>query len=94
MTINSSSVLSDEDPIKQFVQEIVRLLVDDENAVRVECEEKEGMMTLNIQVAPTDTGKLIGKQGRTARSLRTILSAVGMKYKRRYALDILGQDEV
>ncbi|WP_281252343.1 KH domain-containing protein [Granulicella rosea] len=48
--------------------------------------------TLSIYVALTDAGKIIGKQGRTARSLRTIMSAVGMKRQQRYALNIEGNN--
>jgi len=48
---------------------------------------------LKLRVAPQDVGKVIGKQGRTARSVRTILGAVSMKLHHRYTLDILEEDE-
>ncbi len=64
------------------------MLVDDANAVRVDCMEENGATTLHIRIASAEIGKLIGKQGRTARSLRTILSAAGMRLHRHYALNI------
>ena len=48
---------------------------------------------LRLEVAPADVGKVIGKQGRTARSLRTILGAASMKHRRRFALDIVEADD-
>ena len=47
------------------------------------------LKVLELRVAPTDLGKVIGKQGRTARSIRTILGAAGMKMKKRFTLEIL-----
>lgn len=89
MTIISQPLRNDEPSIPRLVHDIVRYLVDDEAAVRVDClHDNDGVTTLNIHVAPSDTGKLIGKQGRTARSLRTILSAASMKLHHRYALNI------
>lgn len=93
MTMISQPV-SSEEPIQRLILQIVRYLVDDETAVRVDClDGNDGVTTLNIHVAPSDTGKIIGKQGRTARSLRTILSAAGMKHHHRYALNIEEEDE-
>jgi predicted RNA-binding protein YlqC (UPF0109 family) len=74
--------------VQQLVLSIVEMLVDDASAVRIDCMEEDGATTLHIRVGSADMGKLIGKQGRTARSLRTILSAAGMKLHRRYALNI------
>jgi hypothetical protein len=51
--------------------------------------EGEQSTVLELRVAQTDLGKVIGKQGRTARSIRTILGAAGMKLKRRFTLEIL-----
>ncbi len=84
----SQSVAPEEDPIPKLMLEIILRLVDDEQSVRVTCAEEQGLTTLNVHVAPSDTGKLIGKQGRTARSLRTVLSAAGMKLHHRYTLNI------
>ena len=49
----------------------------------------EQVTVLELKVAPSDLGKVIGKQGRTARSIRTILGAAGMKLNRRFTLEIL-----
>jgi len=69
--------------------EIVRALVDDPSAVTVEAIPDNDVTVLRLRVAPSDIGKVIGKQGRTARSLRTILGAASMKYRHRFALDIV-----
>jgi predicted RNA-binding protein YlqC (UPF0109 family) len=78
----------DDRAISHMMEEIAKALVDVPGEVRVELLDGPDTMTLRLHVADSDVGKLIGKQGRTARSLRTILSAVSMKCKRRYALDI------
>jgi predicted RNA-binding protein YlqC (UPF0109 family) len=88
----SHTVASQEDPVLKLMLGIVQSLVDDEQSVRITCVAEETLTTLNVHVAPSDTGKLIGKQGRTARSLRTVLSAAGMKFHHRYALNIEEED--
>ncbi len=75
--------------MKVLMTEIVRALVDDPSAVQVEAIPDNDVTVLRLRVAPTDIGKVIGKQGRTARSLRTILGAASMKYRHRFALDIV-----
>jgi predicted RNA-binding protein YlqC (UPF0109 family) len=74
------------------VTQIARALVDIPDEVAVETVEKGESTSLRLRVAPSDVGKVIGKQGRTARSLRTILGAVSMKHRRRYTLDIVEED--
>ena len=75
--------------MQELVTEIAKALVDDPNAVIVEAVERDESTVLRLRVAPSDVGKVIGKQGRTARSMRTILGAVSMKHHHRYTLDIL-----
>jgi predicted RNA-binding protein YlqC (UPF0109 family) len=75
--------------MKDLVAEIARALVDDPGSVEVELQQHEESSVLRLRVAPSDVGKVIGKQGRTARSMRTILGAVSMKQHHRYTLDIL-----
>lgn len=75
--------------IQILITEIARALVDDTDAVRVELLTDNDAAVLRLHVAPTDIGKVIGKQGRTARSLRTILGAASMKLQRRFSLDIV-----
>lgn len=72
-----------------LIHEIACSLVDDANAVQVEVLPDQDSTILRLHVAPTDIGKVIGKQGRTARSLRTILGAASMKLHRRFSLDIV-----
>jgi predicted RNA-binding protein YlqC (UPF0109 family) len=79
--------------VDELVREIARALVDEPAAVDVESVDREDNTVLKLRVAPTDVGKVIGKQGRTARSVRTILGAVSMKLHHRYTLDILEEDD-
>jgi predicted RNA-binding protein YlqC (UPF0109 family) len=79
--------------VNDLVREIARALVDEPTAVDVQSVEREENTVLKLRVAPNDVGKVIGKQGRTARSVRTILGAVSMKLHHRYTLDILEEDE-
>ena len=79
--------------MKQLILEIVQALVDQPDAVSVELIEDREATVLCVRVAPQDIGKVIGKQGRTARSLRTILGAASMKLHHRFALDIIEDDD-
>jgi len=79
--------------VDQLVREIARALVDEPDAVAVEADSRDESTVLRLKVAPQDVGKVIGKQGRTARSVRTILGAVSMKLHHRYTLDILEEDD-
>ncbi len=75
--------------MQTLLQEIIRALVDDTEAVRIEVITSQDSVVLRLFVASSDIGKVIGKQGRTARSLRTILGAASMKLQRRFSLDIV-----
>ncbi len=75
--------------MKELVSEIAKALVDSPNEVSVNEVEGEQVTVLELRVAPSDLGKVIGKQGRTARSIRTLLGAAGMKLNRRFTLEIL-----
>jgi predicted RNA-binding protein YlqC (UPF0109 family) len=75
--------------MQTLMTEITRALVDDADAVKVEVLTDQDATVLRLHVSPTDIGKVIGKQGRTARSLRTILGAASMKLQRRFSLDIV-----
>ena len=79
--------------MRKLVTLIARALVDLSDQVTIDLVEKEGSTMLRVRVAPEDVGKLIGKQGRTARSIRTILGAVGMKYHHRFTLDIIEEHD-
>lgn len=75
--------------VRDLVQEIAKALVDIPDQVVVNEVQGEQATILELRVAPSDLGKVIGKQGRTARSIRTLLGAVGMKLNRRFTLEIL-----
>lgn len=75
--------------MRSLVLDIARALVDEPEAVRLDVLVEGGSSVLRLQVSAKDLGKVIGKQGRTARSLRTILGAASMKLKQRFSLDIV-----
>ena len=75
--------------MKELVEAIAKALVDKPDDVRVKTVDGEQVTVLELRVDPSDVGKVIGKQGRTARSIRTILGAAGMKLKKRFTLEIL-----
>ncbi|MFN3413141.1 MAG: KH domain-containing protein [Thermoanaerobaculum sp.] len=75
--------------MKQLVEQIAKSLVDNPDKVHVREVTGEQTTVLELRVAPEDLGKVIGKQGKTARAIRTILAAAGMKMRKRYMLEIL-----
>ncbi len=75
--------------MRELVEQIAKSLVDHPDKVSVNAVEGEQVTVLELRVDPTDLGKVIGKQGRTARSIRTILGAAGMKLRKRFTLEIL-----
>ena len=75
--------------MKELIEEIAKALVDNPDQVQIRPVEGEQVTVLELRVHPSDLGKVIGKQGRTARAIRTILGAAGMKLRKRYTLEIL-----
>jgi predicted RNA-binding protein YlqC (UPF0109 family) len=75
--------------IRALIESIAKALVDEPESVRVSAVDGDESTVLELRVAPSDVGKVIGKQGRTARAMRTILGAAGMKLHRRFTLEIL-----
>ena len=75
--------------MKELIEMIAKALVDSPDQVAVRAIEGEQSTVFELKVAPSDLGKVIGKQGRTARAIRTILGASGMKLRRRFTLEIL-----
>ena len=74
----------------ELVAELARRLVDEPDAVRVEeVEEADGTLLLRLYVAEGDVGKVIGRQGRLARALRTVVRAGGVEAGRRMQLEIV-----
>ena len=77
------------DDMQQLVTEIAKALVDDPQAVEVQAVARDENTVLRLRVASADVGKVIGKQGRTARSMRTILNAASTKLHKRSVLEIV-----
>jgi len=75
--------------MKELVEMIAKALVDNPDEVAVTEVEGEQITVLELRVEQSDLGKVIGKQGRTARSIRTLLGAAGMKLRKRFVLEIL-----
>jgi len=75
--------------MKELIEYIAKALVDNPDDVRVSEIEGEKTSVIELSVAKEDLGKVIGKQGRTARSIRTILSAASAKKNKRAVLEIL-----
>ena len=75
--------------MKELVEAIAKALVDRPDQVVVKAVDGEQVTVLELRVAPDDLGKVIGRQGRTAKSIRTILGAAGMKLRKRFTLEIL-----
>jgi predicted RNA-binding protein YlqC (UPF0109 family) len=75
--------------MKSLLEEIAKALVDHPEDVQVAEVEGEQTTVLELRVRSEDLGKVIGRQGRTARAIRTLLSAAGMKVHKRFVLEIL-----
>jgi predicted RNA-binding protein YlqC (UPF0109 family) len=75
--------------MRELVEYIARALVDEPGEVKVAEVEGERVTVIELRVAQTDLGKVIGKQGRTARAIRTILNANATKLKKRAVLEIV-----
>lgn len=75
-------------PLRAVVETVVRALVDKPDSVRVTETERRGMAVLELTTAPNDMGKIIGRQGRTAAALRTLVALTAEKHGKRAQLDI------
>jgi uncharacterized protein len=75
--------------VKELVEAIAKALVDNPDQIQVRAIEGEQVTVFELRVHASDLGKVIGRQGRTAEAIRTILSAVGMKLRKRFTLEIL-----
>jgi hypothetical protein len=75
--------------LKELVEEMVKSIVDYPEEVSVNAMAGQQTTVIELRVAPEDMGKVIGRQGRTAKAMRTILSAAGMKLGMRASLEIL-----
>ncbi len=75
--------------MRALIEQIAKSLVDDPDHVTVNQSDGEQGTVFELKVGPNDVGKVIGKQGRTARALRTLLSAAGVKLHKRFTLEII-----
>jgi uncharacterized protein len=75
--------------MRELVEYVARQLVTEPDAVSVTETEREGETVLELRVAKVDLGRVIGKEGRTAKALRAILNAAAARKNRRVALDII-----
>ncbi|OLD79769.1 MAG: RNA-binding protein [Acidobacteria bacterium 13_1_20CM_3_58_11] len=75
--------------MKELVEAIAKALVDHPEDVQVKSVEASQVTVLELRVHPEDLGKVIGRQGRTAKAIRTLLGASGMKVRRRFTLEIV-----
>ena len=75
--------------MRDTIEMVVKALVDDSDAVDVREMDRNGTTRIEVRVAQPDMGKVIGKQGRTVRALRSLVYAAGVKQNRRYVLDVV-----
>ncbi len=75
--------------MKDAVEMLVKALVDDADAVDVREIDQQGKTLIEVRVAPGDMGKLIGRQGKTIKALRSLTHAVSLKKKHRFLLEIV-----
>lgn len=75
--------------MKEAVELILKALVSEPSAVIVREVENKGVMRIEVRVAEKDVGKIIGKQGRTVKAVRSLLHAASVKHGRRFVLEII-----
>ena len=75
--------------LKELVESVARALVDNPEQVTVEAAEEDTALVFRLRAASADIGRVIGKQGRTAKAMRTLLHAIAARSKRRAVLEIL-----
>lgn len=75
--------------MRDTIEMVVKALVDDADAVDVREVQRDGTTRIEVRVAQPDMGKVIGKQGRTVRALRSLVYAAGVKRQHRYMLDVV-----
>jgi len=75
--------------VQRLIEYVAKSLVDDPEKVSVTVVEEPGETVIELEVGPRDVGKVIGKQGRTVRAMRSLLSAAGGRSRKRFELDII-----
>lgn len=76
--------------MKEILETIIKNLVDNKDAVEIKELEGEQSVVYEVKVAENDMGKIIGKQGRLAKSIRTVMKAVASKAKKRVSVEFIG----
>jgi hypothetical protein len=79
--------------VRLLIEQVVKMLVDEPNEVFVDENRRGGTLEIDVEVAPKDIGKIIGKQGRTIRALRTLADAAAGKQNLRCSLELVEEDE-
>ncbi len=92
MASQTSNLSRKELAINDLIAEIARALVDHPEGVQVRAVEGSHVTVLELKTHPEDLGKVIGRQGRTAEAMRTLLGAAGAKLHKRFTLEILDED--
>ena len=77
--------------MEELVRFIARNLVDEPDSVKVESREEGDTVVISLSVAPGDMGKVIGRQGRIAKAIRTVVKAASVREDRKYMVDIIEQ---
>ncbi|MGI8786699.1 MAG: KH domain-containing protein [Pyrinomonadaceae bacterium] len=75
--------------MKEAIEKIINALVDDKEAVEISEEKGDRATVIKLRVAPTDMGRIIGREGRTIKAIRSLLFAAGQKHGKRFVLDIV-----
>jgi predicted RNA-binding protein YlqC (UPF0109 family) len=75
--------------MREAVELVIKALVDDVEAVDVRQVDQQGATLIEVRVAPSDMGKVIGRQGRTVRALRSLAHAVSVKKKHRFVVEVM-----
>lgn len=75
--------------LREFLEASIRALVDDQQAVQIQEERNGSMLRYTVQVAESDRGRVIGKQGRIVNALRTVAQAVGVKHRMRVQVIVI-----
>ena len=76
--------------MKEILETIILNLVDDKEAVEIKEEDSEKSVTFEVKVAESDMGKVIGKQGRVAQSIRTVMKSVAGKEQKKVTIEFIG----
>jgi uncharacterized protein len=92
VTREPNGTAKNELSMRELVENIAKALVDYPDDVRVSAVEGSQVTVLELRTRPDDLGKVIGRQGRTAKAIRTLLGASGMKLRRRFTLEIVAED--